>query len=908
MEIALRCYVDYGKKPKFNANKAKPNDSIVFVFDTETSTDSYQNLLFGSCGIWINGKQHQFYLFYDDNLKKNEVQIIKSYAKKHNYAVLSRKEFVEKVFYPFVYKARAKCVGFNLSFDVSRLGIFYSNSRKFPNGFSIKLSGNSKNPRIMIKSLNSKASFIEFSRNLRKKSEKIHEYYKGCFVDLRTATFALTNNSYALEEALKDFGCELRKTHLDIHGKITEEYIGYNVNDTRSTYELYTKVLERYSLFGLRKDISELFSPASIGKAYLEEIGIKPFLQQNPEFPKEILGYVMASYYGGRTEVSIRKHPVKIAYLDFTSMYPTVYVLLGIDSFLKAKRIVYADTTKEIQNLLDSITLQNIIDKTIWKKLTTICKIKPYDDILPVRSHYGSKNTYNIGLNYLKSIDDTSFWYSLLDLIVSRLTTGKTPIIERAITFVAEGIQDGLKDIEILKGITVKPKEDLIKKLIEERMRIKNESKTLAGEEKRLADLSQTHLKIVASSTSYGAFIEINTEESEEVYAIVHGLDSFETTVNKEEREGRAFNPIIAMFITAGARLILTVAEALVKQHNGHLAYCDTDSIFISPHHVKLVQDFFKSLNPYSEFVEMFKVEEDACGKLDNIWFYGISSKRYVLYDYNENTGEIRIRKYSSHGLGHLQNLDEEQWWKDILTIHYHPELKEQMLAKYNNKCAFWQLTVSNQQILKRFKALNKNKSLRKQIKPFNFVTVGTAYRQDPDTGEPIIPMLPYVNPKRSREIPYMDFIDYKTVTTYSNKESMPMPTEYYWKPLSIVLEDYINHHESKFDGDLGLLRRKHITINKNSIRYIGKESNNLEIAEILGVQQDDYVEYSNRDNIILNNKELILSLKPKDVERYGIAKEVLIRVKKHIRVGNISKIKKKTKLKLSQVIQHILS
>ena len=226
--------------------------------------------------------------------------------------------------------------------------------------------------------------------------------------------FGLTNKSYSLKDALKDFQCTLQKIDVEEHGEITGEYVHYNVNDTLSTYELFVKALERYELYGLEKDVSRIYSPASIGKAYLEKIGIKPFLVKNPEFPKEILGYSMSAYYGGRTEVRIRKDPMQVTYLDFTSMYPSLYVLFGMDAILKAKSIKIVHNTIEVQDLLDRITPEDLQNKETWKKLVGICRIKPDNDILPVKSKYGNKTVRNIGINYVKS--NVSLWYSLPDL------------------------------------------------------------------------------------------------------------------------------------------------------------------------------------------------------------------------------------------------------------------------------------------------------------------------------------------------------------------------------------------------------------------------------------------------------------------------------------------------------------
>jgi len=77
-------------------------------------------------------------------------------------------------------------------------------------------------------------------------------------------------------------------------------------------------------------------------------------------------------------------------------------------------------------------------------------------------------------------------------------------------------------------------------------------------------------------------------------------------------------------------------------------------------------------------------------------------------------------------------------------------------------------------------------------------------------------------------EIPYMEFLDYKTGKKYPNDDSME--PQFYWKPMDSVLEEYIEHREPKLEGNSGVLTRRHLTINQDSIRYIGKESNELVI------------------------------------------------------------------------------
>ncbi|MCV0411168.1 hypothetical protein [Nitrosopumilus sp.] len=881
LPLYFRCYTEKkGKKRDKPRLKLEVNQNLVLVLDTETRSDEFQGLVFGSCGVWSFGKLRHFCIFYDDNLSKQDIEKITKIASKRKCELLSRKDFVEQVFIPNVYRVRAICVGFNLPFDLSRLATYCGKSKLQHNGFSLKLSENKSNPRIVIKSLDGKSAFIQFASPSKTETEKKSGTYRGCFVDLKTFIFSLTNESYNLKNALIDFGSPYRKLETDEHGVISKEYVDYNINDTLATHDLYLQAMKRYITYHIRKHESELYSPASIGKSYLEQIGIVPFLKQNPSFSRELLGYVMMTYLGGRTDCMIRKTPTKTSYIDFTSMYPTIYVLLQMDKFLKAKKIIHHKSTKKTQRLLDTITKQDVANKEFWGESVTICKVVPDDDILPARAKYNTQNTTNIGINYQKSLDGTAIWITLHDLIGSKFLSGKTPQILESITFAPEGIQENLKEIEIFEGIIVKPDEDFIQKIIEKRLEIKNNIISL---DDSISKLIQNHLKIVANSSSYGIFIQQDIEHPDKNNDVsVYGSDeSFETSVERIEKNGTFFNPVMGVFLTSGARLILATAESLVLENNGYMAYCDTDAVFISPKHVQLIQDFFKLLNPYKHDVEMFKIEdyEDENKEkhlADNVWFYGISAKRYVLYGFED--GEIVIYKYSSHGLGHLEGVDHEQWWKDILEVHYHPERKDEIISKYKNRPAISTLRVSTFPIYERFSKLNKGKSYSDSIKPFNFFNMGTATQKDPQTGEPIIPMIPKVDSSKHSQVPYMEFLDHKTGKIYPHEGSLD--SKEYWKMLDHVFEDYINHPEAKSNGDIGVLERKHIEIDKNSIKYIGKEANNIEFSMVRGVFAEDNSEYVNEQKKL---REIIASLTLENALEIGLDRREFYRLKKKL-------------------------
>jgi len=102
-------------------------------------------------------------------------------------------------------------------------------------------------------------------------------------------------------------------------------------------------------------------------------------------------------------------------------------------------------------------------------------------------------------------------------------------------------------------------------------------------------------------------------------------------------------------------------------------------------------------------------------------------------------------------------------------------------------------------------------------------------------------------------------------------------PPQAYWYTLDDILTKYVRHNDNKFDYDKeGIAYRKHIIVNR--IRYIGKESNNLE-DNLTGIEDTDYLEYTKDHEIVKNNGfiDYILSLKPKDVKDKGISKMPLL-------------------------------
>ncbi len=874
-KIAVRGYTQKIKESKgnpfFNYAEVPLRHDRVLVFDTETTTDQTQNMKIGFFQIYQNGLIQHYGLFYNpDTLTNKETETLKTYSSRHNINLYTQSEFIEDVFYPETYCLKTLCIGFNLPFDISRLPNSIGISRaKNRGGFTFTLSDNRFNPPIIVKKLGDAHNF----KLTTTKQNKGKDYFSGYFLDVqKLAEVLLQHKRISLEKAGEKLNTKTQKMKGIEHGKVTEKYIDYLIQDVETTYQVYEKLIEELDLYQIDIPPTKIYSSASIGKYALKQLGIEPFMSLNPDFSPEMLGNIMTSYYGGRCECKIRKQPVKVTTLDFTSMYPTITMEMDLWKFIIAESLEMQDVTNETREMLSKVNLAYLQNNKNWKDFVVMVKIQPDKDILPVRMDYkGSGTGYNVGINYLSS--DSKLWYALPDIIASVILTGKVPNIVEAVRFIPKGIQKGLRKSQIL-GIDIDPEKDnFVQVLVEERQKIKLQMKQInkdSPEYQALKSRAQA-IKILVNAMSYGIFIELNPEDKKSAI-LVHGLDSFETSENRYEKAGNYYHPLLAVMITSGSKLFLAMAEAKCKELGSVHAYMDTDSIFVPPEHAQEIIDYFQPLNPYSLDIGLLKPE-----KVD-MWFYGISSKRYALYTY-EN-GNIKFmegeRSFKLHGLGHLTNpfpKAVEDWqaeiWEDLLKLHYGLISEIDIEEKYSNLYAISRLTVSTPNVWKRFDKLNKEKSWKEQIKPFNFYHVG--FQTIKENGKAVKPLIPFSDDPQS--IVYEPFIDYETGEIKQGS--------HYFKQLSRTIIEYANHPEAKFDGDIGVLERKHVQV--DSIVYIGKEANNIDEQALDVKKAQDFI----NENAVY---DFILQLTPEKARELGIKhRSALAYLKKKAKEGDLN-------------------
>ncbi|MDE2589861.1 MAG: hypothetical protein KGL95_09395, partial [Patescibacteria group bacterium] len=169
-----------------------------------------------------------------------------------------------------------------------------------------------------------------------------------------------------------------------------------------------------------------------------------------------------------------------------------------------------------------------------------------------------------------------------------------------------------------------------------------------------------------------------------------------------------------------------------------------------------------------------------------------------------------------------------------------------------------------------------------------NSSLVGFANATDEKNSQ-IKPIAPYRNPAKHAVYDY--FVD------YYDKSRHKLRGKQYWKTFWSTFRDYLGHHESKFDGNTGILARKYVDV--IGIVHIGKESNNLEESEVLGTSSDSYEIYENIENIeqrFIKIAKDVLKLNPRDVKKFGISKQTLWNVKRKIKLNQYNKISNKIK------------
>lgn len=903
LDIAVRTYgvQEDRKNGKWDFPSRGPSQWHL-IFDTETTIDETQRPRIGTYQLRDGDELREQGIFFDGEiLKPADRRILEEYAVAKRLTLIPLDEFINAVFVRVGYHWQATTIGFNLPFDLSRLAEDHAGARgKMRPGFTFETAPKGqKGPRVRIKHLSRRASLIEFSAagqrlpRGQKKRKVVAPSRRPAFVDVSTLAAALLSRAFSLGELAKYLNTPHQKLGTDEHGKaLTPEYLDYAVQDVQVTWECFVELRRRYGEHGLeRTPIHRILSEASIGKGYLREMGIRPQREMQPDFPAALIGQIMGTYFGGRTEVHQRRVVMQVLYCDFTSMYPTVSTLMRLWPFVIAKRMTWRDATAETRKFLERVTLEGLQRPETWQRLHVIVRLEPDGDILPVRAKYeyepflssgdAHKKHYTIGFNHLTS--EQPLWYTLADCVASKLLTGRVPKILEAIAFRAGQPQDGLRPVAIAGNpdFRVDPlKDDLFKRLIELRMQTQ-------GPERNA-------LKLVANATGYGIFVQLDVNEKSEPVAVrcyPAASREYLVDVDKVEEPGEFFHPLLGALITSAARLMLAITERLVEDSGLTWAFCDTDSMAIAKpanmadaeffRKAQAVRNWFKPLNPYEADIDLFKVEDTNYrildGKLINelepLYCFAISSKRYVLFNIDAK-GQSVIRKATAHGLGHLLppygdkeapcdfpppvigldrigvNRWQHDFWHCIVraAVAGNPDRPDFSKLPNFDLPAVIRYAATTSHLLSSFDTYNRDKPYTEQVRPFNFMLMFQARPlanwDDWRSANGIDPASAGSGPP-SVVAPYDADLTRAVTRCFDRDTGKPVPA-WMLKSCAEVLAQYHLRPEPKFLNadylDSGQARRRHVKV--STVVYIGKEGNRWEEQSYLGIDPGAEIAY----------------------------------------------------------------
>jgi hypothetical protein len=935
-DIFVRAYAVplESREPKALFQHGQPKwPDCALVFDCESRITADQTLTFGFwrfCelrnGEYLSLEEGIFH--NDKGLAVKEFDLLRKFVKKatpdttddgwNRLRLYSRKKFIHEVL-GMAIQARALIVCFNSGFDLSRLALDWENAKK--GGWSLILSqwrnpktrelkANKFFPRIVIKSLNSKTSIIHSTRapisQPKTEDERVKLWPPARFLDVRTLLWALRNKSYSLRTGCKEFNVPAKLDHKP-SGNVNREEIEYCRQDVRATVGLLNAAKKEYDLHPVALDPDGMYSPASVAKAYLEQLNIlHPSEKVKDALPS--YGVFMQSYFGGRAECRIRKWEVPVCPVDFMSQYPTVNELLDNWNVITARNVAFADATKKVRQLLSKITIERCFDRALWPQFKFFALVQPDDDILPVRTLYNG-TTQNIGINYLTSKEP--LWFAGPDIIASVLLTGKIPNIQQAICVVPHSKQRRLGSTSLRGMVEVDArKHSFFKHVIEQRAASESDPAL------------HYWLKILANSGSYGLFVELNPNETTTTKVrVFSGGESFETTSDTVEEPGKWFAPHIASLITSGGRLLLAMLEKCIADAGGSYLFCDTDSAAIvsaknrqqvpMPDGAKLITalswievqqivDKFEPLNPYDRslvsgsILKIHKLNWNHDKQRRQLFGYSIAAKRYALYTKTQNN--IEIVEPKAHGLGYFYPpKDSPQGWQ-----HETPQwifeawdwIMRGVLGLKRKKPSWFGLPVMMKLTLSTphhaLKTLGKGPLTR----PNNFMmipqvsTFGCPQNIDPTKFTLITPFSSerdqWMNSKCLNIHDYKSPV-YRLTDEYDGRRAVP-------KNFFMLMDSYQNHPEAKSlgpDGNpcefdtQGLLQRANVVANWPPI-YIGKESDrHWEEGEDLSLLEFKTIEYRRKGKAVADDEQLarIAKIPKREFMRRGISQHTLEKI-----------------------------
>ncbi len=763
----VRCFVEptnerkQGKRPADGWRSLRYGERVL-VFDTETTSRSGpdQSLLVGGYLVaqWDDKRGdyavEERGLFLPDDAGQEHRRLVERFACERGLEVKSRTEFA-RILIQEGYELGSLVVSFNLPFDLSRIATKWGPGRgAYRTGFRLVLINVYSAPRIRLRTTTRPRAFIEWgSCRTTRRREGDRSVFRGRFVDLHRWTYAMGWGKLTLEEACEAAGIPYRKRPVE-YGRLSEDLLAYLVEDVEATYKLYLSLRREWNKLPFTPIPSppiapgsgpedtpdldptsipphRLQSPASLSKALLRKMGIRPLLERQPDFPREILGIFMSTLYGGHGEARVPATRVPVRYCDISSTYLNLARLLRLWDIIVAERVEVEDATEEVREFVARVTLEDLYWPSTWPRLAAVCLVEPEGDILPVLSKF--EGEYLLALNPTYSIP---MWWTLPDVVASKIRTGCAPKILWALRVVGRGRAATLQPVT-LYGQTISPRDafgDLLvaRSVWGRRQQAWAKLAKQAPPGSRQQELSTRNaaqakriyraIKALIEPFAYGVWVEWDDTAHEDKPVRAHaGTVTYEARMKRLERPGSYCNPLVGVFPPAACRLAMAMMEVEVDRAGGTIARFATDAVNIvatpqggplrlpgsreiralSYEEVDRLRRKFEPLGPPGS--PFWKLEPEnrphpQARKDPNLYLYAVSTHRFVLGNRLDN-GTWCVRRYSLHGLGSLvlPSGFAEELWREVVEKNGKVDP-----ARWAHLPAAYRITLTRPELLKR--------------------------------------------------------------------------------------------------------------------------------------------------------------------------------------------------------------
>jgi hypothetical protein len=713
LDLACRAWVpeapggddSYRRRPRY-----------LVVLDTETTTSVAQGLLVGAyryVRVSWQGRRPSFSvveegLILPDDADEGTWALAKGYVASHladvdpgaddASTVLSlrtRAEFCERVLWEACWRNRAWLVGFSLAFDLSRLARSWTEgrgrrrakkaqrqARRGNRGaFVLRLwewdgGDNRFRPNVAVTRLDGGRHLFSWGAVTDPPPDTGRRTYRDShFLDLATLGFALTNSRASLEATCEAFGVPYQKRPVEL-GKFSADLIEYCREDVAATTELAGAMFGAFYAHPVPLDADRAYSPASIGLGYFARMGLRPPRAGTSALCHERTAQAQAAFYGQRMEAVIRHVPVPVVLVDFSSQYAVVAHLLGLWGLVTAERVLDREATEQVRQLLERVTLEDVLNQGTWPQLVGFALVEPEGDWLTRRAYFSGSG----------DVPRTSFgptwsrpaWWALPDLVAAKLITGRAPEVLEAWVLVGEGRQ-ALRRVRLGGKVAFDPLgQDWWLELVNARHRLRPEHAQLAQ-----------GLKVMANATAYGCWERHDRQDRAANVSQVRPDGARRTTrAQHPDLPHRWTFPPFASLVTAGGRLQMTVLEVLLRQQGGCWASANTDSAATvatesgglvacpgGPYRLddgteavralpwKTLDDIRARLEPLNPLAgrDLLKLEPenfedgDSPAKRRQLWVLASSGGR-ALYFANNAQGRPVVVKRNEHNLGELRS------------------------------------------------------------------------------------------------------------------------------------------------------------------------------------------------------------------------------------------------------------